>query len=395
MADKLSIAVAVHGRFHAFDLVRALAGLREVEVKLLTNYSPAEVESFGISRAAVTSFVSHRWLQRLAYRFLKQPLPRWAEAAVHESFGRWASSRLSGMKPDVLRIFSGVAEESLKNPLLSSTLKVVTRGSSHIRVQRQLLLEESQRAGVRMDVPSDYMLAREEREYAAADAVVVLSSFAKQSFTQSGFDPAKLLCIPNAVNLDWYGASAATLDARKERLLKGARLRVLTVGSFSFRKGILDMEQILQQYAGTFDFRFVGDVPAEGRAVKERLAGKMEFVDRVPARELAAHYAWADVFFFPTIEDGFPAVLSQALAAGLPVITTPNGSGPDVVQEGVNGWCVPARDVAAMSARLDWLHTHRSEAWDCAKAAAASCASRSWQTVAEEFVQQVQQRWKK
>jgi glycosyltransferase involved in cell wall biosynthesis len=389
--DKLQIAVAVHGRFHAFDLVRALADLREVEVRLLTNYSPAECETFGISRAAVTSFVAHRWLQRLAYRFLKQPLPRWAESAVHESFGRWASRRLTEKPPEVLRVFSGVAEESLRNPRLSSTLKILTRGSSHIRVQRQLLLEESARAGVRMDVPSDYMLAREEREYSVADAVVVLSSFAKDSFIQSGFNPSRLLCIPNAVNLDWYGASAAVLEARKERLLSGAALRVLTVGSFSYRKGILDIEKI----SGQCEFRFVGDVPAEGYAVKQRLAGKMEFVDRVPAKELAAQYAWADVFLFPTIEDGFPAVLSQALAAGLPVITTPNGSGPDVVREGTNGWCVAARDVPAMTARLEWLHTHRAEAWDCAKAAAASCTTRSWHTVAEEFVQQVQQRWKK
>ena len=83
------------------------------------------------------------------------------------------------------------------------------------------------------------------------------------------------------------------------------------------------------------------------------------------------------MFFFPTIEDGFPAVLSQALAAGLPALTTPNGSGPDVVQEGVNGWIVPARDTDAMMQRLDWCDSHRTELAACAEAAVSGHASRA------------------
>jgi len=114
--------------------------------------------------------------------------------------------------------------------------------------------------------------------------------------------------------------------------------------------------------------------------------GCMEFRDRVPPQALRDEYAWGDVFLFPTIEDGFPAVLSQALAAGLPTITTPNGSGPDVIVEGMNGWIVPPRAPLALIERLRWIDANRVPAATMAEAAADHIGARSWAQVAQAFV---------
>ena len=395
MSRKLHIAIAVHGRFHAFDLARALAARSDVSVTLLTSYSAAECSKFGIDPAIVRSCSWHRWLARLCFRLLPQPLPRWLDAFVHESFGRWARNELERMNPlpDVIRIFSGVAEETLRSTKLSPCARLLTRGSSHIVAQHRLLEDEERRAGVSMDKPSAYMLAREQREYALADATIVLSSFARQTFLEAGRAPDKVWLLPNAVNLKWYGATPEVMTARRSRITSGKPLRILTVGAFSFRKGILDMAEVVRRSAGRFEFRFVGDLFGEGKALRAELSDRMEFRDRVPPDQLAAEYAWGDVFFFPTIEDGFPAVLSQALAGGLPALTTPNGSGPDVVQEGVNGWIVSARDAEAMMQRLDWCDAHRSELAACADAAAASAHSRTWDDVADDFVTGLRQRF--
>jgi glycosyltransferase involved in cell wall biosynthesis len=394
MGQRIHIAIAVHGRFHAFDLAKALSSREDVRVSLLTNHSGKECAKFGIDPSLVISCGWHRWLVRFATRLMPQPIPRWLDALVHESFGRWARKKLEKMPapPDVIRVFSGVAEEILRSQRLSKSLRLVTRGSSHIRAQRRLLEEEESRAGVQMDKPSDYMLAREEREYALADGVIVLSSFARDTFEAQGSPASKILLIPNAVNLKWYGAGEAVASARRERILSGAPLRVLIVGAFSFRKGILDIARVVENCSGRFTFRFVGDILAEGISLKEKLAGKMEFLDRVPPDKLPAEYAWGDVFFFPTIEDGFPAVLSQAIASGLPTITTPNGSGPDVVKDGTTGWIVPARDAEAMIQRLEWAHDHRQELSTFAAAAASSAQSRTWDDVAADFVRAIETR---
>ena len=60
---------------------------------------------------------------------------------------------------------------------------------------------------------------------------------------------------------------------------------------------------------------------------------------------------------FPTLVEGMPLVVLEAMASGLPVITTPNGPG-DIVRDGVDGFLVPPRDVDAIVDRLALLRTN-------------------------------------
>jgi glycosyltransferase involved in cell wall biosynthesis len=108
-------------------------------------------------------------------------------------------------------------------------------------------------------------------------------------------------------------------------------------------------------------FRFVGDLPQEALALKAQAGSTIEFFPRVPEFELKQHYSWGDIFLFPTIEDGFPAVLAQALAAELPVLATPNSSAPDIVHRGETGWILPIREPSMFVDQLKWCDAHRSE----------------------------------
>jgi glycosyltransferase involved in cell wall biosynthesis len=137
---------------------------------------------------------------------------------------------------------------------------------------------------------------------------------------------------------------------------------VLSVGAFSCRKGAADFAAVIQALdPGRFAFRFVGPVTWDARPIQRRLAEAARFAGKRPQHELPAEYAWGDVFVLPTVEDGFAVVLPQSLAAGVPVITTPNCAGPDLVREGETGWVVPARQPAAIIDRLRWCDQHRDE----------------------------------
>ena len=59
-------------------------------------------------------------------------------------------------------------------------------------------------------------------------------------------------------------------------------------------------------------------------------------------------YAEHDVFLFPSLVEGLPLVLLEAMAAGMPVITTETCGMADVVEHGFNGWLIPPADSAAM-----------------------------------------------
>ena len=71
----------------------------------------------------------------------------------------------------------------------------------------------------------------------------------------------------------------------------------------------------------------------------------------------------SDVFVFPSIEDGFGFVVAEALACGLPVITTRNAGASDLIRPGENGEVVPIRNPEAIAeAVLKWWSLGRKEA---------------------------------
>jgi glycosyltransferase involved in cell wall biosynthesis len=66
-------------------------------------------------------------------------------------------------------------------------------------------------------------------------------------------------------------------------------------------------------------------------------------------------YQTSDLLLFPSIEDGFAFVVAEALACGLPVVTTVNTGASDLVKSGVNGEVVPIRDARVLAdAALKW-----------------------------------------
>src|SRR5205823_1798152 len=92
-----------------------------------------------------------------------------------------------------------------------------------------------------------------------------------------------------------------------------------------------------------------------------------------------------DVFVFPTIEDGYAVVLAQAAASGLPILTTVNCSGPDLVRENETGWVLPIRCPGSFVDRLRWCLAHRSELATMVGAAYDDFRPRDWSDVATDF----------
>jgi glycosyltransferase involved in cell wall biosynthesis len=78
------------------------------------------------------------------------------------------------------------------------------------------------------------------------------------------------------------------------------------------------------------------------------LSEHVEFVGSVPHHELPRYYAEADALVIPSLSEGLPKVLPEALACGLPVIGTQVGGIPEVVQNGYNGLLVPPNAPSAL-----------------------------------------------
>lgn len=391
MSMSVRVAIVVHGRFHAFDLARALlqAG---AAATVFTNYPRRVAAQFGLPPERVVSCLWHGIASRLLQR-----CPRWGEGHLlegwaHRAFSRWAAGHVEKGKYDVVHCFSGVAEELWLRLGKGRTNRALMRGSAHIETQFEILAEEERLGGVPLEKPSPWMRAREAREYALSDQIVVLSGFARDSFLRRGIPAEKLALVPLGSDLSKFRPEPAVAAARKARILAGEPLRVLTVGTWSRQKGVAYLAETARQLAGTHRFRFVGSIAPDARELAEEARQWVEFRSRVPQDQLPTEYAWGDVFLFPTLQDGYAVVLAQAQTAGLPLLATTNCGAPELVAEGQTGWIIPIRDVAACVTRLQWCHAQRAQLAALLDEVARPHAGRDWSTVAADFLAQCHRR---
>jgi glycosyltransferase involved in cell wall biosynthesis len=177
---------------------------------------------------------------------------------------------------------------------------------------------------------------RERAEWDLADVILCGSDFVREGILAAGGPFDRCVVVP-------YGVDAN----RSARPRAGRRpLRVLTVGTVSLRKGapyVLETARIL---SGSALFRMVGPIGISVDA-QQQLARHVELVGPVPRSEVARHYTWADVFLLPSICEGSATVCYEAMAAGLPVIATPNAG--TVVRDGIDGYIVPPGDAPAIA----------------------------------------------
>jgi glycosyltransferase involved in cell wall biosynthesis len=97
-----------------------------------------------------------------------------------------------------------------------------------------------------------------------------------------------------------------------------------------------------------------------------------------------------DVLVLPSLFEGFGLVILEAMAQGLPVITTAHTAGPDVISQGVDGFIVPIRSAEAIAARLDQLASTPNLLREMKQAAQDKAKLQRWENYRESLLQMVQ-----
>jgi glycosyltransferase involved in cell wall biosynthesis len=153
---------------------------------------------------------------------------------------------------------------------------------------------------------------------------------------------------------------AESRDAIRTRLrLPVERPVVLYLGRLSEVKGprhlVAAAAEVLRHAPEAF-FALVGDGPLElalRAAVRERgLEDSVLFAGFIPHDEVGHWLAAADVFVLPSLSEGLPHALIEAMSFALPVVASAVGGVPELVADGVNGRLVPPADEAALADAL-------------------------------------------
>ena len=207
-----------------------------------------------------------------------------------------------------------------------------------------------------------------------AQHILAASSFTKQTLVENGIDPSIITVVPYGVDAQQFEYKPRVYDP------SSPILRVLFVGSLVQRKGVADLLIAIQSLRspniqlticgrGGFDDNILAMFNDVNLTVKRNLT----------TAELATEMQTADIFVLPSIVEGFALVILEAMACGLPVISTPNTCAPDVIQENENGFIVPIKDAAAIADKILWCLNNKQKLPEMSASAAKRAREFTWE----------------
>jgi glycosyltransferase involved in cell wall biosynthesis len=154
----------------------------------------------------------------------------------------------------------------------------------------------------------------------------------------------------------WYVPNGTETSFFQERSFDtGPAKKLLYVGTWLDRKGIFYLAEAFGMLAGrlpALTLTVAGCMAPEEavkRAFPEQARAKVTVIPRVSREDMLALYAAHDVFVFPSLVEGMPLTMLEAMATAMPVVTTNTCGMADVIEDGINGLLVPAADSAELA----------------------------------------------
>lgn len=193
-----------------------------------------------------------------------------------------------------------------------------------------------------------------ERALQVPDALVVLSEWWKDHFSQY-VDRSKIHVIPNAV---------PTPPIPEDRSIRPDKPVVLFIAGFEAkRKGIDAMLELVERLHQKAHFLFIAVTDEVTELIENKGLTKHIEIHGVQTRQdlKEIFYPRADIFMLPSFGEGFPNSMLEAMAAGLPTITTPVGAIPEVLIPEKHGFINEPTDVEGFHRDLSYLIEHPIE----------------------------------
>ncbi|GGS26082.1 glycosyltransferase family 4 protein [Deinococcus knuensis] len=223
----------------------------------------------------------------------------------------------------------------------------------------------------------DHIEKRFDEEIRLADYILVGSSFALDSFKDSGIDEKKLLMIP-------YGSDQLKFSATEKVYVNNGKLKLLFVGKIGGRKGIAYLNEAFRKLKSSVELTLVGSIVG-GDETEILLDPDIKYITHVGHEKLKEIYLNADVFIFPTLIEGMGLVVLEAMASGLPIICTANGPG-DIVRDGIDGYIIEPMSVESIINAVNRFVQHRDLVEKMGISASARAKNYAWSNYQARFV---------
>jgi glycosyltransferase involved in cell wall biosynthesis len=221
---------------------------------------------------------------------------------------------------------------------------------------------------------------------AKADLITTVSAPLRKEALELGAAPANVLVLPNGVDTSLF-KPADRAAARRELGLPADNKMILFVGHLATEKGPAVLLGALAQLPEDVMLLAVGAGPRaaelKDQAKALGVSARIKWVGEVPHERIPAYTAACDCLALPSLREGEPNAVLEALASGRPVAASKVGGVPYLVSDGRQGYlCAPGdtQDLARV------LRLTLESYWDPHQIIAASVAGRTWRASASRLL---------
>jgi glycosyltransferase involved in cell wall biosynthesis len=277
-------------------------------------------------------------------------------------FDYFAASKLA--RTDVTLFHGGYfLSRTLQKAHANKSIAIDLTVTAHIHTNAGIEKEELQKLGIeyeglftRFDKRSPHL--------GGFDYLIAISEFVKQSYIEQGYPADKIFVAHPDIDTKRFAPSVSAKQDDVFRVVYAAYTTPLKGLHYLLDAwGKLKLSNAELVLVGGY-----GDMPAELKERYDAIIAKDPSIKWIGNSHTPERYFQdASVLAFPSLTEGFGRVTIEAMACGLPVITTENAAG--IVEEGKTGFVVPIRDAQALVDKIKYLYEHRDEARQMGNAA--------------------------
>lgn len=290
----------------------------------------------------------------------------------NRQFDKRVAKLVKTTRPDAVVCYDSCALNTFKACKRTGSIAILDQSVGHLASGIRIFREEAElhpefADSLSPDVP-EWLVAQCTAEVLAADKVLAASEYVRATLIENGISPSRIAIIPYGVDVDRFYPAAKHDEAL---------FRVLFVGGIGQRKGIKYLLEAFKQLnLLSAELVLVGSIAGSSDGLKP-YQGIFRHVPNVPYREVHTVFQTADIFVYPSLHEGSALAIYEALASGLPVITTPNAG--SVVRDGIDGFIVPIRDIEALKEKIELLYQDKKLRDQMGRQARKQAESFTWQ----------------
>jgi len=193
-----------------------------------------------------------------------------------------------------------------------------------------------------------------------ANAVLSVSEDLKSHIINLGIEESKIIVVPNGVNINLF-KPRSKIDLRRKLNLPIEKNIVIYIGSLRKIKGVDFLIEAARYFLNSNTILvLLGRDDGLKKALLERskkleIAEKIIFLNQLPHDEIPLWVSASDLLVLPSISEGRPNVILEALASEVPVVATNVGGIPEIVSDGINGFLVYERNILEFAEKVDLL----------------------------------------